>query len=371
MSLVWKYRRGEIWYLEYAKHLGRPKKSLRTSNSRIAETIRAKEENDILLGQAGIQQGPVSPVDFSTFVTAFLEAKHNEGMAEGTQRTYVLSFNAFGQFLERSPLVHKISIDTLERFVGWRRAHGVAAKSIRNDLGALSSAFTWGMKHGYLQSNPVKRIILPKVDRRPPDYLKHAEYQALQEKLDDPYLQEIVDFYVLTGCRRGEGLAIVKDRDVDLEKRVLTIGQPKQRNYRTLPMTDELIAIIQKLARRSGTDPRLIPLTGSAIYNRFHRAVQKANIGRTIRLHSLRHTFGSWLAAEGVGQRNLQDLMGHATISTTAKYVHPVAEAVRRDMEKLKLPKVNRQEANSKQRNQNKREWTKTEINPSQDKDAA
>ena len=44
-------------------------------------------------------------------------------------------------------------------------------------------------------------------------------------------------------------------------------------------------------------------------------------------------------ACEGVGARNLQDLMGHSPITTTSKYVHPVTEAMRREISKLRLPK--------------------------------
>lgn len=338
MALVWKYRRGKVWYLAYAAHLNRPAKSLRTDNSKIAEAIRAKQENDLLLGQYGIKQGPVKSISWSQFVLLFLRHKQAGNIKPGTVRTYTLAFNAFGRFLAKDVRISKITPKQIEDFIIYRREKGVKEKSIRNDIMTVSTAFRWAVKEGYERENPCAEVEKPKGVKRPPDYLKENEYLLLQKGIVNAFLRNIIDFYILTGCRRGEGIAIKMD-DIDLKNRILHIGQPKQSNYRTIPISDELKEVIKRLQKQAGTGERLIPLTGPAIYNRFKRAVAKTTLKRNVRIHSLRHTFGTWLGSKGAAPRNLQDLMGHSSMATTAIYTHPMSDPIRRDLNKLKLPK--------------------------------
>lgn len=338
MALVWKYRRGKVWYLAYAAHLNRPAKSLRTDNSKIAETIRAKQENDLLLGQYGIKQGPVKSISWSQFVLLFLRHKQAGNIKPGTVRTYTLSFNAFGIFLSKDVKINKITSKQIEDFILHRREKKLKEKSIRNDVMTISTAFRWAVKEGYARESPCVEVEKPRAVKKPPDYLKESEYLLLNKGIKDPFLRNIVDFYILTGCRRGEGIAIMMN-DIDLKNRILHIGQPKQSNYRTIPIGDELKEVIKRLQKQAGKGSQLIPLTGSAIYNRFKRALAKTSLKRNVRLHSLRHTFGTWLGSKGAAPRNLQDLMGHSSLATTAIYTHPMSEPIRRDLNKLKLPK--------------------------------
>jgi len=338
MGLVWKYKRKRIWYLSYAAHLGRPAKSLRTENSRIAEVIRAKEENDLLLGSYGIKPGPVKSVAWSEAVGLFLRHKQAGSMRPGTVRTYTLAFNALGGFLGRDLRLSKITPALLEDYVRFRRQKGVQEKSIRNDLTTFSTLFAWAVKEGYAGGNPCAKVAKPKVEKRPPDNLSEDDYRALHAGIKDPFLREIIDFYILTGCRREEGLQVQRG-DIDFSSRILKIRQFKQSNYRAIPISDELRGVLKRLIKRAGNDGRLIPLTGSALYNRFKRAVAKTGLKRNVRIHSLRHTFGTWLGSHGAAQRNLQELMGHSSYATTLKYTHPVSASIRSDMNLLHLPR--------------------------------
>jgi integrase/recombinase XerD len=340
MSLVWVYRRKDSknWYIGYAKELQRKARSLKTDSRRIAETIKAKEENDLLLGKRGIRGGPVMPIKFSAFMEIYLFTKSDAGLEATTIRTYTLALNAFGSFLKKDVNVHQIATSTLEEFIAMRRRAGLFAKSIRNDVTTLSSAFTWGIKRNYLQHNPCKDLDSIKVVRRAPDYLREDEYRKLRNSLKRDPMGDVIDFYVLTGCRRSEGLEINIRRDIDLSRNVITIGQPKQRNYRSIPISEELRPVLKRLIKRAQNE-LLIDMTPSALYNKFKRRLKKAGLRKDIRLHSLRHTFGTWLGARGVAPRNLQELMGHSNPMTTAIYTHAVSDAVRRDIARLKLPK--------------------------------
>ncbi|HEX4307083.1 MAG TPA: site-specific integrase [Solirubrobacterales bacterium] len=140
-----------------------------------------------------------------------------------------------------------------------------------------------------------------------------------------------------TGLRLGE-LRALRWRDVDLRKGLLSVSRSfsdqketstKSRRSRTVPLADQAIAEFRRLRRRTrftGRDDIVFcradggPLGASAARERFVRAQQKAGL-RVRRFHDLRHTFGS-LAIREFDVRAVKEMMGHASLTTTERYLH-------------------------------------------------
>jgi integrase len=148
-----------------------------------------------------------------------------------------------------------------------------------------------------------------------------------------------------TGIREGE-LVALRWRDVDWAASVIRVrrnytrgrlGTPKsKRSSRALPMADRLGGELDRHFKRSlyqGDDHLVFchPLTGqpydaSQIRKRFYAAMDAAGMGERcgrsggITFHSLRHTFGTRMAAAGVPMRTLQEWMGHRNLATTEIY---------------------------------------------------
>ena len=151
----------------------------------------------------------------------------------------------------------------------------------------------------------------------------------------------------LAGLRMGELLAL-RWRDVDFAAERISVfesyaaGQttaPKSGRSRSVPMARQAAEALARLSQRPmftapgdlvfcGRDGR--HLDGSALRRRFVRARDAAGL-RPLRFHDLRHTFGT-LAARQFGVRAVQELMGHAQLATTAKYMHylPAADEAER-----------------------------------------
>lgn len=140
-----------------------------------------------------------------------------------------------------------------------------------------------------------------------------------------------------TGLRLGE-LRAMRWRDVDLRRGLLSVSRSfsdqketstKTRRSRTVPLASQAIAEFKRLmgrARFTGRDDIVFcradggPLGASAARERFVRAQKKAGV-RVRRFHDLRHTFGS-LAIRQFDVRAVKEMMGHASLTTTERYLH-------------------------------------------------
>lgn len=169
---------------------------------------------------------------------------------------------------------------------------------------------------------------------------KHRELptRAPAECADDARDAELVRVAAYAGLRLGELLAL-RWGDVDFTAQAITVARamsmgvessPKSGRVRRIPLPDQAAAALKRL---SGRDDYTTPsdrvfcnvlgraLDGSALRRRFKRARDAAGL-RPLRLHDLRHTYGSLLAAAGIDLVSIQSVMGHSALSTTSRYLH-------------------------------------------------
>ena len=138
-----------------------------------------------------------------------------------------------------------------------------------------------------------------------------------------------------------EEVFTIEKENVHLDRKYLFVPNGKTRfRRRNVPLTDKSMAVLKRrLAACKGSYlfPHRLeaekPMTD--VHHVPHQAERDANIRHTFRLYDLRHTFGSWMAMAGVDLPTLKELMGHSTITTTMRYVHPTPEHKRAAVDKL------------------------------------
>jgi integrase len=242
----------------------------------------------------------------------------------------------------------RISGEDVERFIA--RARGDhAPKSVQNYVGVLHGIFDFAIRRGLASSNPVKQAERPRrTDSTEVRFLSMAELEALLRATPDDDLGRVEHALYLaaatTGMRQGEAIAL-RWRDVDWRARRIRVrrsyvrgefGTPKsKRSSRAVPLIDRLAGELDRLAQRTaldGDDDLVFahpatgkPLDRSKILKRFKAAMRRAGLGHRlgeggITFHSLRHCFGTAMAAQGVPMRTLQELMGHRDFTTTLIY---------------------------------------------------
>jgi integrase len=161
------------------------------------------------------------------------------------------------------------------------------------------------------------------------DYLKNCkdEESRLRAVISAEFPYHLPEFEIAlhTGLRRSEQYRAVWS-DVDFSRRVLTIPMSKHGETRHVPINSIAMAMFEFLqARAHGTDHVFLSMRNdeplSTNRHWFEDAVKKAGI-EDFHWHDLRHTFGSRLTMAAVGLRQVQELMGHKTVSMTCRYSH-------------------------------------------------
>jgi integrase len=239
--------------------------------------------------------------------------------------------------------------EDVERLLAQLRRDGLAPKSILNFLGFLNGVFEFAIRRGQLRDNPVRHVDRPQ--KQPGSevrFLALEELEALLRACPDDLLGPVERVLYLaaatTGMRQGELIAL-RWRDVDWTARRIRVrrnyvrgefGTPKsKRSNRAVPLIDRLAGELDRLSKTTawnGDDDLVFghpgtgkPLDRSKVLKRFKTAMKRAKLGHRlgeggITFHSLRHTFGTKMAAQGVPMRTLQELMGHRDFATTLVY---------------------------------------------------
>lgn len=257
---------------------------------------------------------------------------------------------------------------TIERWRTDRLKEGIKATSVNRDLNTLKACLRRAVEWGKLDAYPLTTVKAMKADSKGVvRFLSDAEEVALREALAArvarltagresgnawrtersreplPPLRDHLSPMVLvslnTGLRRGELFAL-RWRDVDLERRVLTVkgATSKAGTTRHLPLSDEAWAELKAWKPDDAKPADLIfpGRTGGQFYTlktAWATLLREAGVP-SFRWHDLRHTFASKLVMAGVDLNTVRELLGHSDIKMTLRYAHlapsHLAEAIGR-----------------------------------------
>lgn len=242
-------------------------------------------------------------------------------------------------------------------FLGRLARRGLSKRSMTRTLSAVRSFYRWMHRNELVEANPARAVGAPRLERHLPGYLDRAqidllfqtaEVRAWEGRFVDVRNLAILELFYSTGMRLSE-LQGLSRSDIDLvsqqakvrgkgrKERIVPIGNAATlalRNYEA--KRDELIRSVGARADRMAV---FLARTGRRIGI---RAVQKAvtaflreideEAGLTV--HSLRHTFATHLLDAGADLRAVQELLGHASISTTQIYTHTSVERLKKVYQK-------------------------------------
>lgn len=176
--------------------------------------------------------------------------------------------------------------------------------------------------------------------------------------IKEPWLKEIVLFALSTGMRRSEITNLTWDR-VDLVRRVVTVESSqtflvKAGKKRTIPLSDLAIELLSKKTC-DGPASLVFTLDGGAIRanwltHAFKKYVQRAKVDDTLKFHSLRASFASWLVIEGIDIFAVSKLLGHSDVKMTQKhYAHLRPETLRDEVSTISKLLANEQSKEAKE----------------------
>lgn len=235
----------------------------------------------------------------------------------------------------------------VKAFLASMTREGLSRKSRARALSAVKGLFRFACTRGVLTTNPAQGVRAPKQEKTLPRHLRPGEVENLLESPDTfDVLQRrdraIVELLYATGLRVGELVSLDWD-DLDLRARVLRVlgkGGKERMVPFGKPATDALLAWQADWAGLAsqgteGGDPVFLNHRGGRLSDRSVRRIvdrhtQTAGLPPGVHPHTLRHTFATHMLEEGADLRTIQELLGHASLSTTQKYTHVELERLLR-----------------------------------------
>jgi integrase len=199
-------------------------------------------------------------------------------------------------------------------------------------LALMKLAYRLAQTHGKLKINPTRLVRQRKENNERIRYLSDAEETKLRAVMETGYAERIPEFEValMTGMRMSEQLTL-EWNEIDLDAGTVHLDQTKNGTSRFVRLNSRALALMKMLYERSLGSGRVF------IAKRpdwFRDAIREAGI-KDFTWHCLRHTFASRLIMAGVDLKTVQELMGHKSITMTARYAHLSPEHRMAALEKL------------------------------------
>jgi integrase/recombinase XerD len=273
---------------------------------------------------------------------AYLEFER--GLSRNTLEAYRTDLLQFGRFLERRErsALEAGAADVAD-FLAELAAGGVdrppaSTATIHRKTACLRSFYRHLRREGLLDSDPTATLSAPRRSRKLPHVLSRGEIDQL---LAQPHGTEpaalrdraLLEVMYACGLRASEAIGL-EIRDVDLEERVVR-ARGKGSKERIVPVGQAAVRALRTYLERGrpglvkGTaEPHLFvnfrggALTRQGLYKIVRRHAAAAGLADRMSPHTLRHTFATHLLAGGCDLRSVQEMLGHADVSTTQLYTH-------------------------------------------------
>lgn len=334
-----KLKKGVTYCLRWPVGAGRTRTEAVGPDRKLAERRCAEREVEL---NSSTYREP-KPISFADFVSEELD------MMAGriTKRSLADLRETLKRFHRDTGVVALTDVtpSVVERFFS-RRIEHVATATANKDLRTLKASLARGVRRGYLAANPAATLRQVREPQKQVRVLSPDELSKLLSACPDVWWQTLIAFATSTGLRRGELLAL-RWQDVDLDTHTLWVRNTerhatKSKRDRAVGLPDGICNLLRGFKRNG---PLVFQRNGNAavagsVSRGFRQIADKAGIPHCT-LHDLRRTFVSQLAMAGVNAAVVQQLAGHASISTTVRYYTGIMPDVLRDArDRLPFDKV-------------------------------
>jgi integrase/recombinase XerD len=243
------------------------------------------------------------------------------------------------------PRADGVTAAHLREYVYHLKDAGLQASSIRRNLSAVRTYFAFLIGEGLVAADPTDRLELPRTWRRLPGVLTRPEAEALLDAPDSTerlYWRDkaLLEFAYATGVRVSELIGL-RSRDLALEEGFATV-LGKGAKERLVPVgrsaARALLIYLREIRPaldRGAGDGRVFlnargrPLTRMGVWKILRKQVERAGLRKRVTPHTLRHSFATHLLEGGADLAAVQEMLGHADISTTQIYTHVDREYIR------------------------------------------
>lgn len=272
---------------------------------------------------------------YGTYLTEEKRASKN------TVTSYLRDVNQFSEYLQnhRGCDLRQAKGEMVQEYMDWMLGHGKSAASVTRFLASIKSFYNFLVAEGAVGSNPAKGLAAARTERKYPEILTSREVELF---LDQPRCVDakgfrdhaMLELLYATGIRVSELISLNLD---DLNLSAGFIRCRSKGKERIIPVYHAAIKALQdyvksirpQLIADSREEALFVNMSGERMSRQgFWKIIkcyqEKAGIEKDITPHTLRHSFAVHLLENGADLHSIQEMLGHADISSTQIYTHVI-----------------------------------------------
>lgn len=272
---------------------------------------------------------------YGTYLTEEKRASRN------TVASYLRDVNQFADYLQdhRNCGLRQAEGGMVQDYMEWMLGHGKSASSVTRFLASVKSFYNFLLAEGSISSNPAKGLTAAKTERKYPEILTSREVELF---LDQPQCVDAKGFrdHAMLELLYATGIRVSELISLDLDDLNLSAGFIRCRSKgkeRIIPLYHGAVKALQdyvknirpQLIADNGVEALFVNMNGERMSRQgFWKIIkcyqEKAGIEKDITPHTLRHSFAVHLLENGADLRSIQEMLGHADISSTQIYTHVI-----------------------------------------------
>jgi integrase/recombinase XerC len=273
------------------------------------------------------------------YLEAFIRMLRSEKYySDHTCQSYQRDLRQFYQFLQKRNLSdwRKVQYGEVSAYAAFRFRNGKKPATIQRELSSIRSFYQFLVQQKKLKNNPARDVKAPRREHFLPktcDAEMVGQLLQNRDSEDSLLIRDLAIFELIysSGLRLAE-LVGINLQDIDLSQQQLMVtGKGNKTRY--LPVGSKAIAAVRKWLKircsflRDDSQALFLSKLGKRIsarnvQSRLNRLSQRQSLGQNLSPHSLRHSFATHLLESSGDLRAVQELLGHANISTTQIYTH-------------------------------------------------
>ena len=278
--------------------------------------------------------------DYCRYLT---EEKHAQ---KNTLNSYARDLNQFQTWLMANGItdLKKVKKETVNEYLQYMSGKGKSPATVTRSTASIRSFYNYMLREGRVKTNPAKAVTSQKVERKYPEILTNREVELFLEQpkcVDEKGFRDhaMLELLYATGIRVSELIGL------NVEDVNLTVGFIRCTTHgkeRIIPLYTAAVKALREYMEK--IRPRIIAdenqqalfvnmsgerMSRQGFWKIIKHYQEKAGIQKDITPHTLRHSFAVHLLENGADLRSIQEMLGHADISSTQIYTHVVKKQLR------------------------------------------
>ena len=274
-------------------------------------------------------------VNIPEIVKIFMACKKIEGYSNGTLSNYKNLLVNFFRFVNKN--IEDIQTNDIRIFLyKYQELRSVSNRTLDKYQQSLKVFFAWCFNEGYIEKNISIKLKPIKHEEKPRQSLSQIELEQVRNSCVDIRDKAIIEFIYSTGCRVSE-LCVVKKSDINWSNNSVHLFGKGSKHRMSFINAKSEYALKQYLATRDDENEYLFvslrkphhKLNKCGVEKIIRDISSRANIGKTLTPHILRHTTATTALRNGMPVDEIQKMLGHSNINTTMIYAKTDIENVR------------------------------------------